>query len=310
MNLAAIDLNLLVVLDALISEGHVGRAARKVGLSQPAASHALNRLRDLLGDPLLVRVGSRMELTPRAASLRESLAETLQRIQTLLVADSFQPGTSARRFAVMVHDHVGHLVVPRLVRRVHSQAPGVRLDVLPWQSSASMKPERLRSIDLLISCSTSDIPGFERETLFTDTEATVVRKRHPSGPRMRTLKTFLNSSHVAVVGNGLREDPVDVWFREEGLTRHIVLRVPSYLQALQAVAQTDLVAVVPRRLAQSLARSLSLAVLPPPLDPGQYQEWLFHPRRLAQDPGNIWLRKMMLEAGRHLNQAGPQLLSA
>src|SRR5215471_6432131 len=114
MNLAAIDLNLLVALDALISEAHVGRAARRVGLSQPAASHALNRLRDLLGDPLLVRVGARMQLTSRAAGLREQLADALQRVQTLLVADSFMPGTSSRRFSVMMHDHVAHLLVPGL----------------------------------------------------------------------------------------------------------------------------------------------------------------------------------------------------
>src|SRR5436305_14206476 len=100
MNLSAIDLNLLVALDALISEAHVGRAARKVGVSQPAASHALKRLRDLLGDPLLVRVGARMELTPRAIGLRESLGETLQRLENLLAADSFEPRRSSRRFAV------------------------------------------------------------------------------------------------------------------------------------------------------------------------------------------------------------------
>lgn len=175
MNLASIDLNLLVALDALISEAHVGRAARKIGLSQPAASHALKRLRDLLSDPLLVRVGSRMELTPRAIALRESLAETLQRVQTFLVADSFDPARSSRRFAIMMQDHVAHLIVPALVNRVHSGAPGVRLDVLPWQSPASVNPQRLRSIDLLICCSTNEIPGFQKETLFTDTEVTVVR---------------------------------------------------------------------------------------------------------------------------------------
>jgi DNA-binding transcriptional LysR family regulator len=303
MNLSAIDLNLLVVLDALLSEVHVGRAARKVGLSQPAASHALNRLRDLLADPLLVRVGTRMELTPRAASLRDSLGEALQNVQTLLVADSFEPAASSRRFSVMMHDHIAHLVVPRLVSRVHSEASGVRLDVLPWQSPASVKPERLRSIDMLISCSVDEITGFQRESLFTDTEATVVRKRHPSIQRMRSLKTFLNSRHVAVVGKGLREDPVDAWLREEGLTRHIVLRVPSYLQALQAVAQTDLVAFVPKRLAQSLARSLSLAVLSPAIDPGLYQECLFYPRRLAQDPANIWLRKVIREIGEQISHS-------
>ena len=302
MNLAAIDLNLLVALDALIKEAHVGRAARKVGLSQPAASHALNRLRALLGDPLLVRVGTRMELTTRAAGLRESLGEALERVQTLLISDSFEPKTSSRDFSLMMHDHVAHLIVPRLVSRVHSDAPGVRLNILPWQNPASMKQERLRSIDLLISCSGDEISGFQCETLFTDTEVTVVRKGHPTAPRMRNLQTFLDSGHVAVVGRGLREDPVDAWLREEGLRRRVVLRVPSYFEALQAVAQTDLVAFVPKRLAQSLARSLSLALVQPPIDPGQYQEHLYHPRRLAQDPASTWLRKLILEIGQNLNR--------
>jgi DNA-binding transcriptional LysR family regulator len=96
------------------------------------------------------------------------------------------------------------------------------------------------------------------------------------------------------VGKGLTEDPVDSWLKEEGLTRQIALRVPSYLQALQAVAHADLVAFVPRRLAQSLARPLALALIPPPLDPGEYQEYLFHPRRLSQDPASVWLRKLVL----------------
>jgi DNA-binding transcriptional LysR family regulator len=310
MNLSAIDLNLLVALEALISEVHVGRAARKIGLSQPAASHALNRLRDLFADPLLVRVGARMELTPRAAGLRESLAETLRGVQSLLVADLFDPARSSRLFSVMMQDHIAHLVVPALVQRVHSYAPGVKLDVLPWQNPSSMKPERSRSIDLLISCSASEIAGFQRETLFTDTEATVVRKGHPSASRLTTLKTFLNSRHVAVVGRGLSEDPVDRWLRDERLTRQIALRVPSYLQALQAVAQTDLVAFVPKRLAHSLAKTLSLAVLPPPIDPGEYQESLFHPRRLAEDPASIWLRKLVLDIGQHLNRVDRQVSSA
>jgi DNA-binding transcriptional LysR family regulator len=303
VNLSSMDLNLLVALDALLSETHVGRAARKIGRSQPATSHALKRLRDLLSDPLLVRVGSRMELTPRAIGLREPLAETLQRVQSLLVADSFEPGSSSRRFSVMMQDHVAHLLVPALVKRVHSSAPGVRLDALPWQSPASARLERLRSIDLFISCTTNEMAGFQRETLFTDTEVTVVRKGHGSGSRMNRLKAFLNARHVAVVGRGLTEDPVDTWLRQEGLARKIVLRVPSYVQALQAVAQSDLVAFIPKRLADSLAQPLSLEVLAPPLDPGEYQEGLFYPRRAFQDPASIWLRKLVLEIGKQLDKA-------
>jgi DNA-binding transcriptional LysR family regulator len=299
MNLSSIDLNLLVALDALLSEVHVGRAARRIGLSQPAASHALKRLRDLLGDPLLVRVGPRMELTPRATAVRESLAEALQRVQSVLVADSFEPGRSSRSFSVMMQDHLAHLVVPELVERVHSEAPGIRLNVLPWQSPASMELERFRSVDLLISCAVNELAGFQRDTLFTDTEVTVVRKGHPSASRMTDVDTFLKARHVAVVGRGLTEDPVDGWLREEGLTRQIVLRVPSYLQALQAVALADLVAFVPKRLAESFAGPLSLAMLRPPIDPGEYQEYLFHPRRTAFDPASIWLRELVLAVGKH-----------
>jgi DNA-binding transcriptional LysR family regulator len=264
-------------------------------------SHALKRLRELLADPLLVRVGSRMELTPRAVSLRESLAEALQRVESLLVADSFDPARSTRRFSIITQDHLAHLVVPALVKRVHSEAPHIRLDVLPWQSPVSIKPERFRFIDLLISCFANEIAGYSRETLFTDTEATVVRKGHPSASQMKNPKTFLNSKHVPAVGRGLSEDPVDSWLRQEGLAREIVLRVPSYVEALRAVAQTDLVAFVPRRLAESLARPLSLSVLRPAIDPGEYREYLYHPCRAAKDPASIWLRRLALDTGKHLN---------
>jgi DNA-binding transcriptional LysR family regulator len=200
----------------------------------------------------------------------------------------------------MMHDHTAHLLVPSLVNRVHSQAPGIKLDVLPWHSPASTKPERLQFIDLLVSCSTNEIPGFQKETLFTDTEVTVVREGHPSASRIKNLKVFLNSRHVAVVGRGLTEDPVDTWLRQEGLVRQIVLRVPSYLQALQVVGQADLVAFVPKRLAESLAKPLSLSIIPSPINPGEYDEYIFYPRRAIHDPASIWLRKLTIEIGKQL----------
>jgi DNA-binding transcriptional LysR family regulator len=241
-----------------------------------------------------------MELTPRATTLRESLTETLEQVQALLVGDAFEPGKSSREFSLMMQDHIAHLIVPQLAKRLHREAPGIKLHVLAWQSPGSMKLERFRSIDLLISCALRTLPGFQRETLFTDTEVTVVRRGHRSASQMKNLKTFLNSRHVAVIGRGLTEDPVDTWLRQEGLARQIALRVSSYVQALQAVAQTDLVAFVPKRLTESLAKPLSLVVLRPPIDPGDYQENLFHPRRAARDAASIWLRKLVLEIGKHL----------
>src|SRR3954471_6938179 len=138
VNLALVDLNLLVALDALLAEGHVGRAARRLARSQPAVSHSLARLRELFGDALLVRIGARMELTPRALGLRESLPGALERVQSLLAAESFVPATSSRRFQIVIHDHLADLVVPAIVRRMSTEAPRARLEVLPWESPFAM----------------------------------------------------------------------------------------------------------------------------------------------------------------------------
>ena len=120
--------------------------------------------------------------------------------------------------------------------------------------------------------------------------------------RMKSTKALLGSGHVAVIGRGQTEDPVDSWLRGEGLSRRVVLRVPSYSQAIQAVAQTDLAAVVPKRLAESLAGAFSLALLDPPVEPGEYQEYLFYPERALRDPASVWLREFVLEIGHHLGQ--------
>ena len=301
MNLVSVDLNLLVALDALLAEAHVGRAARRIGRSQPAVSHSLMRLRELLGDPLLVRIGSSMELTPRAVSLREALPDALERVRTLLTAESFVPATSSRRFHVVIHDHLADLVVPAVVRRLSAEAPHARLEVLPWQSPASMTSEHLRSIDLCTSCSTDDLQGFERIPLFTDTEVVVVRRDHPLVSRLGALRTFVDARHIAVVGRGKMQDPVDAWLLEEGIERRIGLTVPSYLQALHAAAATDLVAFAPRRLADALAAPLSLAIVRPPIDPGTYQEFLFYPRRRERDAASRWLRDIVIDVGRRID---------
>lgn len=296
MNLVSVDLNLLVALDALLAEAHVGRAARRIGRSQPAVSHSLRRLRELLGDPLLVRIGSSMELTPRALSLREALPDTLERVRTLFAAEPFIPATSSRRFQVVIHDHLADLVVPAVVRRMSAEAPRARLEVLPWESPFSMTPERLRSIDLCTSCSTEDLPGFERTSLFTDTEAVVVRRDHPLVSRLGTVRTFAQARHIAVT-----RDPLDAWLLKEGIERRIGLTVPSYLQALHAAAASDLVAFVPRRLAEALAAPLSLAIVRPPIDPGTYQEFLFCPRRREGDAASRWLRDIVIDIGRSVD---------
>jgi DNA-binding transcriptional LysR family regulator len=307
MNLASLDLNLLVALDALLTDAHVGRAASRVGLSQPAMSHALRRLRELLDDPLLVRTGPGMALTPRAQSLRAPLKQALEQVRGLFVADGFDPATSTRRFALMIPDYIVNMVLPPLVGRIGSEAPGVGLDVTPWrgaplQANGAIAPEVARRIDFAFNCRPGALPGFHRQRLFGDADMLAVRRGHPLGPKLKRLETFLAARHVAVIGRGQSEDLIDTWLQQQGIRRQIALSVPSYLQALHTVARTDLVAFVPGRLIASLAKQLDLAALDPPLQPEGDEDYLFWPVQHQKDPGSAWLRRHILAVGRELDR--------
>ena len=302
MNLTSLDLNLLVALDALLLEANVSRAADRIGLSQPAASHALQRLRTMLGDPLLVRVGSRMELTPRAQALRAPLAQTLDQVRGLLTTDGFDAKRSQRVFHIMLPDIIAELFLPMLAIKAGEQAPGVRLEALPWRSPPTMTPEFSRSLDLIISCLGDAYPGFHRQHLYYDSDALAVRKGHPVGKRLSDPDTFFKARHIAVVGRGQAEDMIDEWLRSKRLARQVALTIPGYIQALHVVSQTDLVAFVPRRLIAALAEPLRLLTIDPPIDPGTDTQFMFHPARAQVDAGSIWLRNLVLETGRALDK--------
>ena len=301
MNLNSLDLNLLIALDALLKEANVSRAAMRIGLSQPAASHALQRLRDLIGDPLLVRTGARMELTLRAQALRGPLAQVLDQVRGLFVPEDFDAARSERQFRLMMPDLAVELLMPPLMEKITQAAPNVRIDVVPWRGSAIFTAEFVRTIDLVISIGNA-FSGFHRQRLYTDSDMLAVRRGHPAGTNLKKRDVFLNARHVAVVGRGQAEDLIDTWLRGKGIERRIALVVPGYIQALHVTARTDLVAFVPRRLIAALSRQLSLVSVTPPLDPGIDEQFMFYPTRAQMDPGSIWLRKLMLETGRELDR--------
>ena len=301
MNLNSLDLNLLVALDALLREANVSRAAMRIGLSQPAASHALQRLRDMLGDPLLVRVGSRMELTPRAQALRGPLAQTLDQVRGLFIPDDFDAARSERQFRLMMPDLAVELLMPSLMEKITRLAPNVRIDVVPWRGPAIFTAEFARTIDLVISIGDA-FRGFHRQRLYTDSDALAVRRRHAAGAKLKKRDVFLSARHVAVVIRGQNEDLIDGWLRSKGIERRIALVVPGYIEALHVAARTDLVAFVPRRLISALSKQLSLTTIPPPFDPGIDEQFMFYPTRAQMDPGSIWLRKLVLDTGSELDR--------
>ena len=286
---------------AIYRSGSVSGGATQRSLSQPAASHALQRLRDMLGDPLLVRTGARMELTPRAQALRGPLAQALDQVRGLFIADDFDAASSERRFRLMMPDLAVELLAPPLMEKVTRLAPNVRLDIVPWRGPAIFHAEFARTIDLVISIGNA-FKGFHRQLLYTDRDALAVRHGHPIGARLKNRDVFLKARHVAVVIRGQNIDLIDSWLQSKGIERPIALVVPGYLEALHIVARTDLVAFVPGRLIAALTKPLSLKAITPPLDPGLDEQFMFYPTRAQFDPGSVWLRKLMLETGHGLDR--------
>jgi DNA-binding transcriptional LysR family regulator len=289
------DMNLLVALDALLRESSVSRAAHRIGLSQPATSHALRRLRDLLGDPLLVRVGPRMEVTPRAQALREPLAAALAQVQVLFEIEAFDPATTRRRFKAMIPDVSTSILLPPLVRRLEVEAPHAALTLIPFLTPRLMTPEIAAALDFAIAYQAHDFPGFHRERLYLDSDALAVRAGRERAAELSTLDGFLAARHVAVVSRGESVDPIDAWLESLGYRREVVLTTPTYLQALEAAARTDLVAFVPTRLIEARGPDLGLQRVAPPLDTGFDEQFLLVHARLAQDPANLWLRGLVRE---------------
>ena len=299
-NIAKLDLNLLIALEALLEEASVGRAAHRVALSQPAMSHSLNRLRALLGDPLLVRVGARMRLTTRGEALRHPVKEVLARAHDLLVTAQFDPATSTRTFRLFVSDYAADLLLPPLVRELQAKAPGVSVRAHASGMGAIDAAQLASAVDLAVSCVPDRFKGFYQQRLFTDRDALAMRRGHPLASRSVTADAFLEAAHVAVIGPEFAADPVDDWLRKEGLSRNVALTVPHYLQALQVIAESDLVAVIPERLVQAHARPRGLEVAAVPLDVGTFDEYQLHPVTSHADPGSIWLRGVLQSVAKSL----------
>jgi DNA-binding transcriptional LysR family regulator len=295
MDASRLDLNLLTALDALLRERQVTRAAATLGLSQPAMSHALKRLRELFGDPLLVRSGQGMALTARAAELQPRVREVLARVPPLLEPEPFVPAHCARTFRLVMTDLVGWLLLPTLVGHLAEVAPRATLRVLPPMEDVPAALETGR-VDLALGVHSRPPEGLRQQRLFTDTLVCVVRQGHPSVRGGLSLKTYAGLSHVVVAPRGLPGSAVDEELARRGLRRHVALTVPHFLLAPHVVAGSDAVATLSAHLAARLAPLLSLEVHLPPLPlPGQPISQLWHERTHA-DPAHRWLREQVREA--------------
>lgn len=296
-DVAAVDLNLLVVLDALLTEHHVTHAGRQVGLSQPATSNALKRLRRLFGDPLLVRFGATMELTPVAQALREPVRVALDAVRVVLAEQApFDPATTHARWRVSATDHGMMLLVPELQRRLSERAPGITVEISQFglqDDIALLADERL---DLAIGTFPLLPPLVRRQHLFHDELVCLLREGHPAlrpgtgSDDALDLDDFLATSHFRIAS--LRGQPgvVAEALSQRRLQRHVAAEIPSFLAAAFLCESTDLVTTLSSRVAARFATLLPLAVRQPPFPlPGFDTDMVWHAR--SDDlPLHRWLR--------------------
>lgn len=289
MNILTFDLNLLRVLDVLLRERNVSRAAERLALSQPAVSNALNRLRDLLDDPLLVRVGRTMQPTPRALELEEPIRAALRQIEESLGEGSrFEPARSRQRFRIALTDYAEMLLMPRLLARLAEQAPGVRIDVQHLSPRLPAEALEKGEIDLALGRFEALPPRFAGVRWMSETLQLVARCDHPQLRAGLDLETFLCLRHLWVHG-GQTRGMVEQWLGEHGLAREIVYTTPNYLQAAHIAAGGDLVAVLPTRLARYFAGLLPLQLFDLPFALGPFDLQIVSLDLRRRDQALQWL---------------------
>ncbi len=296
MNLRSVDLNLLTIFNAIMVEKHMTRAANRVGMTQPAMSNALSRLRELTGDPLFVRTGRGMMPTPRATALAIPIRRALDLVQAGLTEKAaFDPATSDRSFTLAIGDYCEVLFLPQVLSALQSEAPGVSLSLQSPAGATLVKELKDNSVDLVWDATPLDGPGFSSETLFDDTIVWIMSTTHPLAKKKRpTLDDYASASHVRLDPGHTYVHNYDRFVRNLGVHRHFAVELTRIVPMAFAVAETHYVATVPNRMAEHFARFLPIVTKPVPLDlpsTAFYQSW--HVSR-NDDPGLNWLRQRLM----------------
>jgi DNA-binding transcriptional LysR family regulator len=295
--LRGVDLNLVLALDALLAERHVTRAAARLRITQSAASHSLARLRDLLGDPLLVRgpKGSMLP-TPRAIELAPAIHRVLDELAAVLRgADRFDPTTASHAFHIGGADYIELVILPRLVAHLAKTAPGIDI----WIHSFSDWG------DAELAAGTLDVvigpprraqrpAGSYEKVLFDESFTCVARKGHPLAGTRMTLPRYASASHVLVAPRGTPGSLVDDVLARAGRTRRVAVAVPHFLVVPFVVASTDLIATLPNRVATMLAEPLDLVRMPPPIEIDGFQMAMAWHERMHDDARHRWLREQLI----------------
>jgi LysR family transcriptional regulator, transcriptional activator of nodD3 and syrA len=292
-----LDLELLRLFELLLSERHLTRAARRAGVSQPAMSRALARMRSVFRDELFVRGPRGVVPTPRAEALGMEVRDVLERAEQLGRQEHFDPATLDRTFVLAANDFGEGVVLPRVVVRLGAVAPRVKLTTRPHLRDSS---DALSSgaIDLVLAVAT-DLPrDAMSQHLFEDGFRCAVRKGHPRVGKRMTLDLYTELGHVLISPRGEPGGAVDSALEKIGRTRPVAVRIHSFLAAPQIVATSDLVLTGPTRILEPLAEAHGLKLLAPPIDLPRFSVHQAWHARVHRDPVHAWFRGVVASATR------------
>lgn len=293
MDITKLDLNLLVVFHHLLMHKKVSAVAQVLGMSQPAVSSALGRLRASLGDDLFLRTQAGMEPTPYALQLAEPVALSLNGLQQAFnVRAAFDPKSSCRNFKIAMTDVGEMYFLPVLMKGLSREAPGVTVQVESVTHPSLKEDMTAGRIDLALGLLPQLQAGFFQQALFRQKYICLMRKGHPlAGKNKLSLSTFTEAEHVRVVASGTGHGRVDVALEQKKLRRHIRLTVPHYVALGDVLSQSDLIATVPERFADRILRPYDLVKRDLPIQVGESAIHQFWHSRLHRDPGHQWLRQ-------------------
>jgi DNA-binding transcriptional LysR family regulator len=319
MSIGRMDLNLLKVFDAVYEDRNLVLAGRRLHLTQSAVSHALARLRELVGDELFVRTGKGMTPTARATAMGPSLRDSLRRIEATLGVEVFSPERSTRRFVIAANDHLTAVIVAPLSRQLQASAPGVDLVVRPSTRLDLAEQIDLGRIDLAIGIFSQVPDRMNAQTLMTQGEAILMCKAHPAGRRKLTLRDLAKYPLLAISVGGQEEGAVGGFLLERGLARQsemfdrstleealkqaghaarLRVAVPHSLAIPSLLRGTDMLAIVPASLAHVLTRSSTLLERKLPYaGPSSAIRAIWH-QRDEHEPGHLWIRQAIASAAR------------
>jgi DNA-binding transcriptional LysR family regulator len=295
------DLNLLPVFVALMEERSVTRAAQRLGLTQPALSNALTRLRTTLRDPLFVRERYGIRPTEMAEELAPVIAEALARIEdVILVQQEFDPAQAERLLTIAPNSHLEFVLVPAIVARLRESAPGIRLRLTPYGSDLAETGVVSGTTAMVLGRIVDPPDNLVVQHLMDESLACVVRADHPEIGASISREQFERLRHVNVLPPGRLRAGLFQALQRQGLKREVVVSVTHFLAVPEIVAVTDYCATLPRLICRHLAHDPRLKILPAPVDLGTFPIEMAWHVRYRQDPAHRWLRSLVGEVARDL----------